>query len=138
MSEENVEAVRQWVAAINDGDSERLVALAAPDVDYLPYLAALSGERGAYRGHVGLRQYVRDLGDAWAWYHVDIYELHDLGRHVLMEGRLQGKGRSSGLEVEEEMAWLHTFHEGSGPGRYARLRFFPSRSEALDAAGLSE
>jgi hypothetical protein len=69
---------------------------------------------------------------------VDIYELRDLGQHVLMEGRLQGKGRSSGLEVEEEMAWLHTFNEGTGPGRYARLRFFPSRSKALEAAGLRE
>ena len=138
MSQENVEAVREWVAAINEGDAEALVALADPSVDYMPYLAALSGEGGAYRGHAGLRQYVRELAEAWGWYHVEIYELHDLGEHVLMEGRLQAKGRSSGLEVEEDMARLHTFQPGTGAGRYSRLRFFPNRTEALEAAGLSE
>jgi ketosteroid isomerase-like protein len=81
---------------------------------------------------------VRDLSEAWVWYHVEISRLEDLGDDVLMEGRLQATGRSSGLEVEEEMAWVHTFRDGTGPGRYARLRFFPSRTEALEAAGLRE
>ena len=58
-----------------------------------------------------------------------------LGEHVLMEGRLQARGRSSGLEVQEEMAWLHTFRNGTGAGRYLR---FPNRTEALEAAGLRE
>jgi ketosteroid isomerase-like protein len=138
MSQENVEAVREWVKAINRGDAEALVALADPAVDYLPYLASLAGEAGAYRGHSGLRQYVLDLSEAWAWYHVEIHALYDLGQHVLMEGSLEAKGRSSGLEVEEEMAWLHSFREGHGSGRYTRLRFFPNRAQALEAAGLEE
>ena len=138
MSEENLEAVRDWVAAINAGDSARLVDLADPDVDYLPYLAALAGEAGAYRGHEGLRQYVRDLVEAWSSYGVEIHELEDLGDHVLMQGRLRGTGRSSGLDVDAEMAWLPTFRSGSGEGRYLRLRFFASRDEALEAAGLPE
>jgi ketosteroid isomerase-like protein len=62
MSQENVEVVRQWVKAINEGDSATLVALADPDVDYLPYLASIGGDASAYRGHDGLRQYLRDLG----------------------------------------------------------------------------
>src|SRR5262245_1282129 len=138
MSEENVEAVRNWVAAINAADSDRLIELADPEVDYLPYLAALAGESGAYRGHHGLRQYVRDLAEAWSSYEVEIHDLEDLGDHVLMQGRLRGKGRSSGLDVDAEMAWLHTFRSGSGEGRYLRLRFFASRDDALEAAGLSE
>src|SRR5262245_8360227 len=138
MSEENVEAVRNWVAAINAADSDRLIELADPEVDYLPYLAALAGESGAYRGHDGLRQYVRDLAEAWSSYEVEIHELEDLGDHVLMQGRLRGKGQSSGLDVDAEMAWLHTFRSGSGERRYLRLRFFASRDEALEAAGLQE
>ena len=109
MSEENVEAVRNWVAAINAADSDRLIELADPEVDYLPYLAALAGESGAYRGHDGLRQYVRDLAEAWSSYEVEIHELEDFGDDVLMQGRLRGKGQSSGLHVDAEMAWLHTF-----------------------------
>jgi ketosteroid isomerase-like protein len=70
---------------------------------------------GGYQGHPGLRQYVRDLGEAWRWYHVEIHSLRDLGNDVLMEGRLEATGRSSGLEVKEDMAWLHTFRAGTGP-----------------------
>ena len=137
VSQENVETVRKWVAAMNRQDAEALISLADPGVDYMPYLASLSGEAGAYRGHDGLRQYVRDLAEAWRWYHVEIHSLRDLGDDVLMEGRLEATGRSSGLEVKEDMAWLHTFREGTGPGRYGRLRFFPGPAEALEAAGLS-
>ena len=138
MSQENVEAVREWVAAVNAGDAARLTELADPDVDYMPYLAALSGAAGAYHGHDGLHQYVDDLSEVWSEYEVEIYELQDLGNHVLMKGRLRGKGRSSGLDVDAEMTWLHTFRDGVGPGRYTRLRFFTDEAEALEAAGLSE
>ena len=138
MSKENVQAVRDWVAAINEGDSGRLVELSHPQVDYMPYLAALSGAAGAYRGHQGLRQYVRDLAEAWGSYEVEIYSLEDLGDDVVMEGRLRGKGRTSGINVDAEMAWLHTFRPGTGEGRYLRLRYFANRSDALEAAGLSE
>lgn len=138
MSHENVRLVRDWVAAINAGNAEWLVELADPDVDYMPYLAALSGAAGAYRGHQGLRQYVRDLAEAWSWYAVEIHRLEDLGDDVLMEGRLRGRGRTSGLDVDAEMAWIHTFRPGTGKGRYVRLRYFGTRSDALEATGLSE
>jgi ketosteroid isomerase-like protein len=138
MSEENVEMVRRWVAAINRGDAEELVEIADPDVDYLPYLGSLSGEHGAYHGHDGLRRYVGDLAEAWSSYSVEIYELQDLGDDVLMRGRLRATGRSSGLDVDAEMAWLHSFRKGTGLGRYTRLRFFSTKAEALVAAGLSE
>ena len=137
MSQENVEAVRAWVAAINRGDVKTLLELADPAVEYMPYLASLLGG-DAYHGHEGLRRYVEDLKEAWDWYHVDIDELRDLGERVLMVGRLKGRGITSGLEVEEVTIGLHTFREGAGPGRYLGLRFFVTLSEALEAVGLQE
>jgi hypothetical protein len=77
------------------------------------------------------------LSEAWGEYEVEIHELQDLANDVLMTGRLRGQGRASGLSVDAEMAWLHSFREGSGPGRYQRLRFFASHAEALKAAGRS-
>ncbi|HEX2128876.1 MAG TPA: nuclear transport factor 2 family protein [Solirubrobacterales bacterium] len=134
MSQENVEMVRRWVAAINRGDADELIALADSSIDYLPYLGSVSGEAGAYRGHEGVRRYVNDLREAWSAYSVEIHTLEDLGDDVLMEGRLRATGKSSGLEVDAEMAWLHSFLPGQGEGRYARLRFFPNRDDALAAA----
>ena len=51
---------------------------------------------------------------------------------------IAAKGKSSGLEIEQPVAWLHTFREGTGPGRYLRLQVFKTRAAALEAAGLSE
>ena len=130
--------VRRWVAAINRADADELVTLADPSVDYLPYLGSLSGEAGAYQGHQGLRQYVRDLAEAWSAYSVEIHRLEDLGDEVLMEGRLRATGQSSGLEVDAEMAWVHSFRPGTGEGRYIRLRFFSDRAKAIAAAELQK
>lgn len=138
MSQENVEMVSRWVAAMNRQDAEELILLAHPEVDYMPYLASLAGEDGSYKGHDGLRRYVEDLIEAWSWYHVEIQSLRDLGDQVLMEGRLEATGKSSGLEVREDMAWLHTFVRGTGPGRYKRLQFFADRAKALEAAGVPD
>ena len=43
---------------------------------------------------------------------------------------MEGRGRSSGVEVDAKMAWLHSFRDG----RYARLRIFVDRTAALAAA----
>ncbi len=126
--------VRRWVDAINRGDADELVELADQSIDYLPYLGSVSGEAGAYQGHHGLRKYVDDLQEAWSAYSVEIQRLEDLGDDVLMEGRLRATGKSSGLEVDAEMAWLHSFRPGRGEGRYTRLRFFPSRDDAIAAS----
>ncbi len=138
MSQENVEAVHEWIAAINRRDLVALLKLADPDLEFRSYLAALSGSDGAYRGHDGLKRYLRDLDDAWESFQVEQDECRDLGETVLMVGRLHARGRSSGLEVKERLAFLHTFREGTGPSRYVRHQFFATVAEALKAAGLSE
>jgi ketosteroid isomerase-like protein len=138
VSQENEEMVRRWVAAINRADVDELIRLADPSIYYLPYLGSISGEAGAYRGHDGLRQYVRDLAEAWSAYSVEIQSLEDLGDEVLMEGRLRATGLTSGLDVDAELAWVHSFRSGTGEGRYMRLRFFPDRAEALAAAKLQQ
>ncbi len=138
MSRENVEVVQEWVAAINRGDLAKLLEIADPAIEFRSYLARLSGSDGAYRGHDGLRRYIRDLSEAWESFQVEIDECRDLGEIVLMLGRLRARGRSSGLEVEERLAFVHTFREGTGPGRYLRHQFFATSAEALEAVGLRE
>ena len=138
MSRENVEAVQEWVAALNRRDLLRLLELAAPEIEYRSYLASLSGGDGAYRGHDGLRRYLCELAEAWESFEVEVDEYHDLGDKVVNHGRLKARGSTSGLQVEERLAWLHTFKEGTGPGRYLRHEFFANSAEALEAAGLSE
>jgi ketosteroid isomerase-like protein len=138
MSQENVEATAAWVAALNRGELAALLELADPSVEYASYLANVSGGAGAYLGHDGIRQFIRDVDEAWDWFNVGVDELRDLGDCVLMVGRLEAKGRTSGLEVEKQLAWILDFRAGSGPGRFTRVRYFPTVAEALGAAEQSE
>jgi uncharacterized protein len=126
----HVEAVRAWIAAFNRRDADAILELAHPQVDYRPYLAAVSGGSGSYHGHGGLRRYLRDLDEAWSTFEAQIHSLRPVGEHVLMEGRLRATGRKSGVEVDAEMAWLHSFRDG----KYARLRIFLDPAEAAEAA----
>ena len=45
MSQENVEAVKAWIGALNRRDLSALLVLADPSLEYRSYLASLSGER---------------------------------------------------------------------------------------------
>jgi ketosteroid isomerase-like protein len=126
----HVQAVREWIDAFNRRDADAILELAHPQVDYRPYLAAVSGGSGSYHGHGGLRRYLHDLDEAWSRFEAEIHSLRSVGGHVLMEGRLRARGRMSGVEVDAEMAWLHTFRDG----KYARLRIFQDRVEAIEAA----
>jgi ketosteroid isomerase-like protein len=57
------------------------------------------------------------------------------GRHVV-EVRVTGKGRNSGIEIDQRMGFLNRLREQDG--KIARLQMFPSTDAALEAAGLSE
>jgi ketosteroid isomerase-like protein len=138
MSKENVEAVDAWLAALHRRDLPALLELADSEVVYRSYLASLAGDEEAYRGHEGLGNFLRDLGDAWEWFHVETIETRDLGDTVFQLGSLQARGRSSGLEVSERFAWLHHFREGTGTGRYLGVERFSTAEDALQAVGLSE
>ena len=134
MSEENLRLVQAWVAAINRGDLDALLELAADDIEYRSYLAVVSGREGSYHGHDGLRQYFGELDEVWDSFHVEVDEYRDLGDQVMNAGRLRARGKASGLEVQERLAWLHTFRAGTGPGRYVRHQAFPDVAAALAAA----
>ena len=58
-TEENVETVKDFFAAMGRGDREALLALAAEDIEWI-----IPGEdwplAGTYRGHAGLAEVLRD------------------------------------------------------------------------------
>ena len=61
-------------------------------------------------------------------------EFRDLDDRVLMLGRVVGRGRGSGVEVESPTAFLTTLCDG----RIVHVKGFLDWDQALEAAGLSE
>ena len=138
MSEENVELVARSIDAFNQafnrGDLEGFLEMVTPDIEWLPVMGAMHRD-GSFRGRAGVEAYFDALRDAWE----DLafapgYEVRDLGEKTLMVGRLQGRGRGSGVTIHTPIAVLYE-HRG---GQISRIHSFYDPADALKAVGLEE
>ncbi len=135
MSEENVEAFKRGIEAYNRGDVETILDIHHPAVEWRPALQVLLGGKAAvYRGHDGIREFLRDLDESFSEGHIEIREIRDLGDRLLAEGRWLLRGRESGAETEAPLSFLVDFERGKVSSAVTYL----DRNEALEAAGLRE
>jgi hypothetical protein len=74
------------------------------------------------------------LRDAWEELRLVPDEFRDLGDRVLLLGKLEGRGKGSGVQVESPFAAIIDYREGKS----WRNRVFNNHGEALRAAPLSE
>jgi ketosteroid isomerase-like protein len=137
MSQQNVEVVHRAIEANRSDDLEAaveaLVALSDPSIEYTSVMAAL--ESRTYRGHDGIRRYVRDLADAWEEWRPEAEEVFDVGPDtVIAVFGTHTIGKGSGVPVEARRAAVFLLSEG----KITRGRTYPNREEALEAAGLAE
>jgi ketosteroid isomerase-like protein len=87
---------------------------------------------GTYRGREDFLRYFHELWDAWDRLRMDPVDVLDLGDgRFVVEVRVWGKGRSSGIEVDQQMGFIYTVR---GDGKIARVRMLPNRDAALTAA----
>ena len=132
MSRENVETFRALLNAVG-GDAEDLIALADPEVEWHSFFAALL-PTGEYHGHDGLREYVRDVDEAWENIRPEADDVLDAGEVVIGVGRVHYRGKESGVESEAPAGWMVKFRKG----KVLRFRAFRDPYEVLEAVGLRE
>jgi ketosteroid isomerase-like protein len=87
--------------------------------------------------HHGIEEVERHLAaarEAWDYYRADLLEVIDADPSVVAVYQIHARGRSSGVLVERDAAWVYTFREA----KIERLEIFGTRSEALEAVGLRE
>jgi uncharacterized protein len=134
MSQQNVEIVRRVYEAAARRDAESVLALYDPEVELDNSRLEVAGWDEVYRGHEGLRRFFRQWHEAWDEIEYDFDELIDAGDQVISVVSRRGRGRASGAQVELHVALVWTLREG----RVVRVVWYPTRKEALEAAGLSE
>jgi uncharacterized protein len=136
MSQENVEIVRRVYDAVARRDTESVLALYDPEIEWDGTRHPMSGlGEDVYHGHEGLRRWSRGWYEAWEDLEDICEELIDAGDHVVSISTMRGRGRASGVEVEWTLNYgVWTIREG----KVVRVAWFRTREEALEAAGLRE
>ena len=133
MSQENVEVFKRAIDAINRPDAEALLSELDPQVEWhSAILIAMGGEQAIYRGHAGVREWLRDLYETLSEFHLEYSEIRDLGDRTVAIGRIRARGTASEAEIESPHGAVAEFKNGKG----VRIQTFFDPKEALEAVGL--
>jgi ketosteroid isomerase-like protein len=127
---DNVELLRQGVAALNRRDTDGLLSILHPDVRLEPLRAVHDGT--VYTGHQGLLDWLADMTEDWEHQSVELEDVRALASgEALVEAVLHIRYRGSGVEVAAPGAWLCDFRDGL----VSRVRFYRDSAAALQASG---
>jgi ketosteroid isomerase-like protein len=132
MSQENANVVRAVVDAQRRRDWQAFRRLYDPDIEWED-ASGLWGDWGSRRGFEEVR-------DAWlTWFEAfeqvdfEIEELVEGGNQVVAFIRASGRGRESGLVIDQRLPSVWTVRGG----RVVRVRGYREDVDALHAAGLT-
>ena len=133
MSQENVEVVRNGIAAWNRRDAELWLTYAAPEIEWVPAGPA-AVEQAIYSGYDEVARGLAGVWDTWEVFEFGESEVRDLGDSVLWLGHVKMRGGTSHVELDQEFA----LHSLLSDGKFIRVQAFLSWREALEAVGLVE
>jgi ketosteroid isomerase-like protein len=124
-----VALIRGAFDAFSRRDVEGLVAACHPDVEFHLPTARLTRVGLPYRGHDGVRTYVRDAARVWAELRLQPREFREIGDSVVAIGRVYAWG--AGRVVDTPAAWVWQLRDGLA----VRIDVYETGAEALAAAG---
>ncbi len=104
------------------------------DVDYRAFEGA-PDDRGPMHGKDAVRAWLQDWIDMFDEFRMELVELVDASEDTLVVAeRYGGRAKLSGVDTDSTVWTVLTLRDR----RIARGREYPSREQALEAAGLSE
>jgi ketosteroid isomerase-like protein len=127
----NADIVRGIFDAFSRRDADALLALADPEVVFIPPTGRLAGRDEPYRGHEGLRTYLADVARVWQELRSEPDEYIELddGR-VLCTGRVYAWG--VGRVIDAPAGWVWRVRDGL----LVEGRVYETRRAAYEAAGM--
>ncbi|HEY1238368.1 MAG TPA: nuclear transport factor 2 family protein [Solirubrobacterales bacterium] len=132
MSQENVDKAREFIAAYNRRDFDAAIKDFDPEIEWvLP--ARQQSDSGT--GPEAALRFFEDIDETMEELELKPQEFIDGGDHVATRLRHRGRGKISGVEIDEELYHqVATFRNG----RIVRMEYFADWDAALEAAGLRE
>jgi uncharacterized protein len=130
MADTNVDRLRRGYAALSRGDYEAIRDLLDPKI--LLRDRPEAPDARSYRGYEGMLVTLRDTSESFENFRLDPERFFEHADKVVVVLSMTGRGRGSGVPVEERIAHLWTLREGLA----VELRAFTDPADALEAAGL--
>jgi ketosteroid isomerase-like protein len=132
MSQENVDKAREFIAAYNRRDFNAAIKDFDPEIEWV-MPARQRSDSG--RGPDAAIRFFEDIDEAMEELRLKPQEFIDAGDRVATRLRHYGRGKGSGVEIDEELYHqVATFRNG----KIVRMEYFAEWDEALEAAGLRE
>ena len=123
--------MRAGLDAWNRRDVEAIRDVLDSDAELVPMRAVFEGT--VYRGGDGLKSLLKDMSEDWEDFHIEPDELREIDEsRVLILGRMQGRGKTSGMEIEAPAAWVCELREG----KVTRVQFYAHEEAAREDIGL--
>ena len=98
---------RRGFDRFNARDYEGWIALWTEDCVWRPAtVGGVEGEGGTYRGHAGLRRYLEQATTHFEELRMEPDEFEQMGRITFVTGHAVGRGRQSGADVRQPVAWV--------------------------------
>jgi ketosteroid isomerase-like protein len=129
MSQENVEIVRRMYESFHAGDAEGALSYFDPEV---MFDASVRVDSGIGHGREELAAMVAQWVGGWEQWRETIEQMHDFGSQVCVVTTQRGRGKGSGIEVEDRYVVLYEI-EGD---KISSMTLYTTPEEALEAAGL--
>lgn len=123
----SIEVVSEAYLAFRTLDAEALIALADPEIEFGTSAAAPGG---TYRGHTGIRRYVKEIEGAFGHrWDAEIERIADVGDgRVILVARVFGQGKA-GEPLELHVAHVWELRDG----KLLRGTVYLDPEAALDA-----
>jgi ketosteroid isomerase-like protein len=130
MPEPLIEQFRRAYADFSRGDLDAVLKLIDPGVELRD--RPESPDASVYHGHDGVRESLARSVEMFETLDFIPERFVEQGDHMVVTIMMRGRGRGSGVPVEDEIAHLWTVRDG----RAVALQVYSDEAEALRAAGV--
>jgi ketosteroid isomerase-like protein len=121
--------IRAFAEGFSERDLSRARALMHDDVVF-DWTRSMADNHGVYRGYETVQRLFQSFIEAWERVNLQVVEIEDVGTdRLLVDTRLDARGRDSGIDVSGTGAQVWDLHDG----KIARVTLFQNRGDALAA-----
>lgn len=131
-SPEVIERFKEGFECWNGGELDLMQDMYAEDGEF--DVSAVFTDTQPYKGYESMRRQWDEMWETWEGIRQDPLEVFDLGGgRFLVEVRLWGKGKRSGVEVDQRFAYIYTVREADE--KIVRAQLFGTVEAAMQAVG---